>query len=210
MSRTPAITQSIFPYHVGGRCINRDWFAIPMPTVWEVFSHQLYFIHHAFEVRILSFVLMSNHFHLIIRTPNSNLSEAMRWLMGETSRMLTRAGNRINQTFGGRYFRCLLSKNQHFLNTYKYVYANPLVAKMCLRAEDYPYSTLNGLLGRSHLIIPVEEDLTLFSDFTGTLDWINRPPDPNNWEAMRKAIRRKEFTLPKINRKLHPLESDTL
>lgn len=210
MSRTPAILQSTFPYHVGGRCINRDWFSLEMEAVWEIFSEQLYFIHHAYKTQILLFVLMSNHFHLIARTPEANLSDSMRWFMGETSRMLTRSGNRINQTYGGRHFRCILGSNHYFLNTYKYVYANPVKAGICNRAEKYKFSTLGGLLGMRHLLIPVEEDVTLFNDVEGTLRWINRPCNSENWEAVRKALRRRRFGFAKINRKQHPLELEML
>lgn len=83
-------------------------------------------------------------------------------------------------------------------------------AGLCERAEYYPYSTLSGLLGRGHLVIPVQEDQTLFSDVEGTLAWLNRVPDVENWEAVRKALRRKTFTLGQVDRNPHPLEFDTL
>lgn len=181
-----------------------------MEQVWEIMSEQLYFISFGFGVEVHAFVLMNNHFHLLLSTPEANLSEAMSWFMRETSRALTRAGNRMNQTYGGRHFRCVVGSHHYYLNAYKYLYANPLKAGMCSNVTDYPYSSLRGLLGLDQLAFPVVEDLTLFSDLEGTLDWLNQVPSEENWEVVRRALRRKEFGLPQIDSRPHPLEVDTL
>jgi putative transposase len=210
MARIAVPPQSDFPYHVSAKSINGDWFSLPMDFVWSTMCEQLYFIESAFEVRIHAFVLMSNHFHLAISTPYANLSEAMAWFMRETSRSLTRAGNRVNQTYGGRYFRTIIDSPLYWAHVYKYIYANPLRAGIVERAEDYKYSTLRGLLGLEPLWVPLAEDTTFFSDVNGTLDWINHPVSAENWEAVRKAMRKKQFRFGKVDRKPHPLETDTL
>lgn len=207
MARKQIPPQSVFPYHVTARCINREWFNQPLPEVWSLMSDHLNFITHAFEVEILAFVLMSNHFHLLIRTPQLNLSAAMQWLLGQTSRELTRSADRINQTFGGRHFKSVISSNHYFMHAYKYLYLNPVRAGLCWRSEDYKFSTLHGLLGQSHLSIPVIEDTLLFSDPTWTLDWINQMPSDENWEAVRKGLRWREFKLAKEGRAPHQLET---
>ena len=153
MARPPTILQSEFPYHVGARSINQDWFSIPMEMVWEIMVSQLYFIHHAYEVEILAFVLMNNHFHFLLRTPLANLSSAMGWFMRETSRALTRAGNRINMSYGSRHYRSIINTDHYLLNAYKYVYHNPIHAGICANVMDYQFSTLPGLLGSKKLII---------------------------------------------------------
>lgn len=208
--RKPTILQPEFPYNVGARCINKEWFNIPMDVVWDIMSAQLFFIHHAFKVEILAFVLMSNHFHLILRTPLSNISEVMGWFMRETSRALTRSGNRINQTYGGRHFKSIMMSHNYYLNAYKYLYHNPIHAGLCDNVLDYRYSTLPALLGRQRSVIPVKEDLTLFSDVSGTLDWLNRKPSEENWKAVDRAIHRKIFNFPRVESCPHPLEIDTL
>jgi len=210
MPRRRSILQSEFPYNIGARCINRDWFSLPMDHVWEIMSEQLTFIHHAYRVKIHAFLLMHNHFHLILSTPDANLSQAMEWFMRESSRTLTRAGNRINQTYGGRHFRSVMKSHHYFLNAYKYLYHNPIKAGICENVLDYPYSTLPGLLGHRRLHIPVVEDLTLFSEIESTLTWLNKKPSDENWEAVRNACRKREFKFAKINGRSHPLENDML
>lgn len=160
-------------------------------------SEELFLTHRFFDLQIHAFVLMRNHFHLIATTPNSNISEAMNYFMSRTSRRLTEAGNRVNQTYGGRHYKCILHSNQYFMNTYKYVYRNPVDAGVCFNAADYKFSTLNGLLGLQRLTIPLVEDSLLFEDPIRVLNWINQKPPAQKLEAMKLALRRNYFRSPK-------------
>lgn len=156
----------------------------------------LFFMRHGFNTRIYSFVLMSNHFHLLMSTPAANVSEAMCYFMKESSRELTSLGNRINQTYGGRYHWCIIQKEMHLEHVYKYIYRNPVVSGLCEKVEDYPYSTLGGLLGIKPLWIPVEEDIKLFGNVRATLDWLNTPSPAENWKTVGVAMSRSRFWLP--------------
>lgn len=204
--------QSNFPYHISARCINKEWFNLPMDTVWSIMSDELRFINYAYGVKIHAFVLMTNHFHLLLSTPEANLSEAMWNFMGKSSRFLTEAGNRINQTYGTRHFRSVIKGSHYFSHAYKYVYANPIKAGLCERAELYPYSTLNGLIGFNRLTIPLEEDTLLFEDVEGTLEWINKTPKEEDWKKIKSAIHKKEFKIAKDHntKKTNHLENDML
>jgi len=140
-----------------------------MDAVWKVFCDELYMAHITHKLKIHSFVLMSNHYHLIASTPDSNISSCMRQFSSRVSRRLTRMGNRINQTFAGRYFKAILTQPNHFLNVYKYNYRNPVTAGICTQVQDYPYSTLRALLGGAKLEVPIEYDDTLFTNPEGIL-----------------------------------------
>ncbi len=197
MGRTKAILQSEFPYHVSARCINKEWFNIPMKTVWEIMSTELMFLTFAYDVKIHSFVLMQNHFHLLVSTPSANISVAMWHFMGRTSKQLTRSGNRINQTYGGRYFRSVIQGDRYFRYAYKYVYRNPVKAGLADRPENYEFSTLYGLLGNDRLVIPTVEDTLLFESMDETLSWLNSKPADNDWDMVRKAMRKRNFAFAK-------------
>lgn len=212
MARRSTELDPVLPVHIGARAINREWFELPMECTWEIMSRQLNFVVHAFGLRVFSFVLMSNHFHLMALAPEGNLSQAMCYFMRESSRELGRFSQRINMTYGGRFFRSQLASPHYFLNCYKYVYRNPVQAGLVTRVEDYRWSTLRGLLGFEHQYIPLIEDQTLFDDVEGTLAWLNSAPDESDWEAVRKALRRREFKLAKDrnSRCAHHLERDLL
>ncbi len=161
-------------------------------------SRHLYFVTRAYAAEIHAFVLMQNHFHLIISTPNSNLDKIMAYLMYWTTFEITHASGRINQCFGSRHFACMMTSHHYYLHAYKYIYRNPVQAGVAIRAEDYPYSTLRGLLGLQRMHIPLIHDSTLFCDVEGTLNWLNKNPGEQNWKEVGRALRHQTFTLPKI------------
>ncbi len=193
MPRAKAILQSQFPYNISARCINREWFNIPMDRVWEIFCQELTNTSKEHGLLVHSFVLMTNHFHLIASTPNANISKCMQQFMVRTSRRLTREGNRINETFAGRHYKCVLQHHQYYLNAYKYNYRNPVSAGICKSVEEYPYSTLHGKLKLSKLQIPTCEDTTLLSDPYGVLNWLNTTPNPEKLEAVRFGMKHPYF-----------------
>lgn len=213
MPRKKVITNVPGPFHVGARCINREWFNLSMDLVWEIFSKQLYFVHKAFNLEIHCFVLMSNHYHLLVSAPDLNLSKALMYFQREVSRELNRYGNRINRTFAGRFHRSYIGNYHYFTNCYKYVYQNPLRAGLVERVEDYKYSTLSGKLGRQRLLIPVALDTLIFEgDFSSHLEWLNQETKDDDIESMRMALKKGEFSLRKDlhTKKLNRLETELL
>jgi REP element-mobilizing transposase RayT len=186
-----------YAYHVWARCLNKEWFELPMDECWRIFSNYLYFLKIGFNFKIHAFVLMDNHYHGIFQTPDVNLCQGMNYFGREVSREIGRKTGRVNQIFGGPYGRSILTTYNYSLNAYKYVYRNPIVAGLCLHAEEYKYSTLNGLLGLSKLTIPIEDDITLFSDVEGTLRWINQEyPSLEVKETIKCAMKKNRFKLP--------------
>ena len=116
------------PYHITARCINREWFDLPLPTVWSIMEDYLFLLSSTHNLNVHSFVLMANHFHLLVSAPQGNLSEALLYFMRESSKQITHFSGRINQTFGNRNHKTHIASYHHYLNTYKYVYQNPVQA----------------------------------------------------------------------------------
>ncbi len=195
MPRLPNEYSSEFPYHITARSMNRERFAIPIEDVWRIMEDFLFFIHHSFEVRIHSFVLMPNHFHLILRTPKNNLAASMNYFMRETSRQIGFQASRINQNYGGRFHRSLMKRPLYFLHAYKYVYRNPVEAQLSKNVEEYEFSTLRGLLGYKKLSIPLELDSTLFTSAEQTLDWLNQKPALHSKLQLKRALSKGVFQL---------------
>ncbi len=196
MARKPFIpTQD--PYHVSTRCINKDWFAAPLSDVWQTMSEVLTKTQLVYSIQIHSYVLMSNHFHLIVTTPDLNLSQAMNYFLRESSRELLKRTERLNCTFTPRFFRSRIQTHQEFLKVYKYVYRNPVEAGICDQVEAYPWSTLHSLIGMSRLTIPLVKDEILFEKTEQTLKWLNEAPHPHHYHLVKKALRKPEFKFPK-------------
>jgi REP element-mobilizing transposase RayT len=197
MPRKKIAISSEHPYHITARCINREWFNLPLDRVWPIMSDFLFLVSAEYSMKIHSFVLMPNHFHLLAHFPKANPGSAMNYFMRETSREITRISGRINQTYGARYHKSLISNHHYFMNAYKYVYRNPVRAELCTRTQEYPFSSLAGLCGQSHLAFPVEEDNLLFAPTfqDSTLNWLNQTPNVEEENDIRRALRHSQFEL---------------
>jgi REP element-mobilizing transposase RayT len=172
-------------------------------------ENYLHFLHFVYQVRIHSFVLMPNHFHMIATFPDANLGQAMNYFMRETSREISRASGRENHLYGTRVFRSALSTFHYFTHAYKDVYRNPIEARLSLRVESYPFSTLQSLLGLKHGMTPLEEDALLFDDVELQLSWLNRCPDLESRTAVKNGLRRQEFQLAPNRKSRRPSELET-
>lgn len=196
MSKSRYLPHAYYPYHITARCINKEWFRVPIHEVWDIMSNYLFFLSHAYEFEIVNFVLMDNHFHLIVRTPLANLSQGMNYFMRETSRSITILSDRINQTYGSPYHWSLIKNIFSFQHAYKYVYRNPVEAGLSLKVEDYIYSTLQFKLGLAKSIIPLTEDFLLFESVEDTLLWLNKSyPDQGVKLLIKSALKKREFKL---------------
>lgn len=200
---------SDFPLHIVARCSNKEWFQIPLNQVWETYSNHLFYLKHWFNFKIHSFVLMPNHFHLICEAPEGNLAIAMNYFMRETSRELGKRSGRINQIYGRPYFASTLKTNHYFLNAYKYVYRNPIEARLCTTAEAYPFSTLHSTLGLAQHTIPTHVDENLFQDTKKHLRWINTAYESQDLkQSIKAALNHREFKFSRDRKgRPHKLES---
>jgi REP element-mobilizing transposase RayT len=87
--------------------------------------------------QIHSFCLMSNHFHLVIETPNANLVEGMKWFLGVYTARFNRRRKLFGHLFSGRYKAIPVdgSGNGYLKAVCDYVHLNPVRAGL-LRAEQ--------------------------------------------------------------------------
>jgi REP element-mobilizing transposase RayT len=193
MPKKKLVRDSEFPYHISARCNNKDWFNVPMPVLWRIFSDYLYLMHLAFDLEIHAFVLMNNHFHLVARTPNANIDAIMNYFQRETSKVIATETGRINHIYGGPYNPSLIREPRYYINAYKYVLRNPVDAQLCSKVEEYPYSTLSGVLGLTKLTIPVFGNDELFYNTENFLKWLNTEYEENVSEVIRKGLKRREF-----------------
>jgi REP element-mobilizing transposase RayT len=208
MPRKKIILQSDFPYHITARCINKDWFRLDIGTVWSIFGDYLSMLKYEFRFEIISFVLMNNHYHLLTKTPEMNLSAGMNYFMREVSKEISFQSNRINQTFGGPYHWCLIDSLNYFYNTYKYTYRNPVEAGLSDSCESYPYSSLSNILGFQKMRFPISQDTLLFNpNFQiGILNWLNTP-NPKVHEEISHALKKPIFRYRKNDGNKEPLIS---
>ena len=84
---------------------------------------------------------MSNHYHLLIETPQANLAQGMRQLNGVYTQRFNRLHGRVGHVFQGRYKAILVERDSYLLELVRYVVLNPLRAGMVKRLEAWPWSS---------------------------------------------------------------------
>jgi REP element-mobilizing transposase RayT len=94
------------------------------------------------------YCLMSNHYHLLIRTPDANLSQGMRQLNGVYTQASNRAKNRVGHVFQGRYKAIMVEKQNYLVELCRYIVLNPVRARMVRAAKDWPWSSYRATIGQ--------------------------------------------------------------
>ncbi len=133
-------------YHVWNRGVNRadivfddrdrERFVDLLPEVIRRFG---WIIH--------QFMLMTNHFHLVVSTPDPTLSRGMKWLEQKFAQHINRRYDRVGPLFQGRFKCQLVEKGTYLLELLRYVALNPVRAKMVELPEDYRWSSYRWLAG---------------------------------------------------------------
>jgi len=106
-----------------------------------------------------AYCLMDNHYHLLIETPDGNLSKGMRQLNGVYTQTFNRHHNRVGHVFQGRYKGILVEKEAYLLELCRYIVLNPVRAQMVRSAKEWPWSSYCSTAGY------VEQDELLTSDW---------------------------------------------
>jgi len=95
-----------------------------------------------------AYCLMNNHYHLIIETPDGNLSAGMRQLNGVYTQTFNKRHKRVGHLFQGRYKAILIQKDSHLLEVCRYVVLNPVRARAVDRPELWQWSSYQGTGGK--------------------------------------------------------------
>ena len=91
---------------------------------------------------------ITNHYHILIETPEANLAQGMRQLNGVYTQRFNRTHDRVGHVFQGRYKAILVERDSYLLELARYVVLNPLRAKMVKRLETWPWSSYLATCGQ--------------------------------------------------------------
>jgi len=110
---------------------------------------------------IHAYCLMGNHYHLLIETPDGNLSIGMRQLNGVFTQRFNRHHKHTGHVFQGRYKSILVQKESHLLELSRYIVLNPVRAGMVEDAGDWKWSSYRAMTGRGKVVAWLQVDWLL-------------------------------------------------
>jgi putative transposase len=102
-----------------------------------------------FGWRCLAYCLMTNHYHLVVRTPKPCISRAMHQLNGVYARWFNKRHGYEGHLFQRRFHTALIESDWHLLESCRYVVLNPVRAGLVRRPGDWEWSSYRTTIGLS-------------------------------------------------------------
>jgi putative transposase len=160
MARPLRIELSGGLYHVTSRGNRREdiYFSEDDRRAWlEVFVQ----VCERFNWVCHAYCQMTNHYHIVVETPEGNLSQGMRQLNGIYTQRVNRTHGRVGHVFQGRFKGILVEKDAYLLELSRYVVLNPVRAGMVADCRDWPWSSYRAMLGEETVPLWLESDWIL-------------------------------------------------
>jgi putative transposase len=126
------------------------------------------------NLRIAAYCLMPNHYHLLVQTPDANISRCMRHIDGIYTQQFNRYHECDGSLFRGRYKSILVDADSYLLKLVRYIHYNPLKAGLTDRIDSYLWSSHRGYLSNA------EKWNWLYKDFVFSMlsrnkgDWLKK------------------------------------
>ena len=98
------------------------------------------------KVDLMAYCLMSNHVHVLLETPEGNLSKMMQALQTSYTLYFNRRHGRTGHVFEQRYKAMLVDKDNYLLQVSRYIHLNAVEAKLAERPQDYRWSSYGSYL----------------------------------------------------------------
>lgn len=100
-----------------------------------------------FGVEVHAYCLMGNHFHVLVRSREGRVSEAMKWFGSEFTRRVNFRREVDGAIFRGRFHSVLVERDAHLIWLFRYINANPLDLGWKQPLDRYPWSGLGLATG---------------------------------------------------------------
>ena len=189
MARAPRVDIGDLVYHVINRSNGRakifeeDW-------MYQDFEYLLNEMRELYGIRILAYVLMPNHWHLLLYPKHDgDLSAAMGWLGTAHSRRYHAQTHTIGggHLYQGRYKAFLVQDDIHLLTVLKYIERNPVRAKLSKSPKGWRWGSAQRRINGT------AKQKALLSDSPTPLprnypSWINTPEPTEELAALRRSV----------------------
>ena len=149
MARQPRLALPGYPHHVIQRGNNRQPIVLDeadrrmLYSLWLEESQR-------HKVAVNAYVLLDNHFHMLLTPPSDEAMSLMMQSVGRTYvRYFNKRHNRSGTLWEGRYKSSLIDSEGYLLTCMAYIDLNPVRAGLAESAEDFSWSSYKHLAGQS-------------------------------------------------------------
>lgn len=132
-------------YHVMNRGLGRQRTFL-IDDDYQVFLETLKESARYFNVRVVCYALMSNHYHLLLQTPSANLNRIMRHLNGVYTQRFNKIHKSDGPLFRGRYKAILIQEDEYLTHLIRYIHLNPMKANLTQNLTHYPWTSHKAYL----------------------------------------------------------------
>lgn len=154
-------------YHVYAR-VGRGEFIFDDPVLVDHWLGTVKAIAKDFDLGILAYCLMRNHFHLVVRSGDIPLWRAMARLQVTTAKFHNMRQGVVGPLWQGRYKAKLVQRQEYLEQLFAYVHLNPVLAGVVDDPADYPLSGHSELIGqRRGRLVEIDEALRVFEEDVG-------------------------------------------
>ena len=163
MGRSPRIEYYGAIYHIIHRGNNKSF-------IFELEDDKMYLLQILSEVKelfdftLLAYVIMDNHYHLLIKTHNIPISRIMHRINTRYAKHYNKKYERSGSPFEDRYRGLLVENESYLIRLIKYIHNNPVHANICSSMNEYKWSS--DVFYRMNLdnIVNIYELLNIFSE----------------------------------------------
>jgi putative transposase len=114
---------------------------------YDIFLDSLALASDRSNLEVHAYCLMTNHFHLLVRSLEGQLAGGMQFLIGRFTRLINLRVGRDGSLFRGRYASVLVGSDAHLVQVCRYIHLNPVAARMTSRPEAWPWSSAAAYSG---------------------------------------------------------------
>lgn len=200
MGRPKRILQAHYPYHITTRTNNKT-FRFNKKKIIKIYADVLNFAIKKYSVKVFHFILMANHYHIIIQTPEENLHRFFQFVNSRVALRYNKREKRSGHLWGERYRATILSTDEHYLRCIRYIYLNPVRAGEVKTPNKWADSTFQFhafgkpveiVLSRDHFFVIVTRQMK--KEFNYGETFLNLFDDcPDNEYSLKMELRRRFY-----------------
>ena len=173
MARKRRVNEPGF-YHIVNRGVNNSEVFIEKEDYFK-FLELMLKVKYDYNITFHAFTLLPNHYHILVQTHKSNLSEAMRLLNSAYAAWYNYKSGRVGHLWKGRFDSYMLFDEDHFWKVVKYIERNALVLGLVDDITKWDYQSLAFRLKKSKFFEIIEDSKILTKPLDEYIEWLKKP-----------------------------------